>query len=66
MASYTFRDSHDLSNTINALRCAADHFDQNAEVCTAGPVPVARLAEQFKHQAAHARRIADDLEALEG
>lgn len=63
--AYTFRDSHDLSNTINALRCAADRFDTYARDMQDDP-GLSRLAEQFRHQANCAKRIANDLEALEG
>lgn len=65
MLTYRFDTENDISGTINALRVAADYFDGNAKMLRkdVNP-PQERVAAQFDHQAAQARRIADEIESL--
>lgn len=51
----TLTDSQ-VSTIANALRCAADQYEDDALACNG------RLGEQFRQQAVEARELADALE----
>ena len=65
MITFRFDNENDVSGTINALRCAAERFDDHAKMLRqdVNP-PQERVAQQFDQQAAQARRIADEIELV--
>ena len=63
MLTYRFDDEHDVTGTINALRCAAERFTDHAAESKKLPHHE-RLVRQFTDQAAQARRIADEIEQI--
>lgn len=61
--TYRFANYDDLTGTVNALRVAAERFEEHATECDAivGMMPVAK---QFRYQAEQARRIADQIDEM--
>ena len=65
MLTYRFDTENDIWATVNALRVAAERFDENAKMFRKDVKPVQEgVARQFDDQAKQARRIATEIESL--
>jgi hypothetical protein len=69
MGTKTTLTESEVSTLTNALRCAADRYEADAETCRKAEDPLPegwrRMAEQFDKQVGEARDLAEKLEMFE-